>query len=70
MLTNSPDVERIKKLKTYFSHEVKVKPGQMVGPSTLGYTAPLSIELRGDNADELYADVTRIQSWQDLFVVS
>lgn len=70
MLTNSPDVERIKKLKTYFSHEVKVKPGQIVGPSTLGYTAPLSIELLGDNADELYEDVTRIQSWQDLFVVS
>ncbi|HLG60942.1 MAG TPA: ATP-grasp domain-containing protein [Ktedonosporobacter sp.] len=69
VLTEIRHLDRITQLKTYFAHEVKVNPGQAVGPSASGYTAPLSIELRSELASDLYQNMQEIQSWQDLFLI-
>lgn len=62
-------LERIQQLKTYVSHEVKAEIGQIVGPSTRGFYAPLGIVLSSDRAEDMYQDIAEIESWSDIFVV-
>jgi hypothetical protein len=60
----------IQRLPTYRLHEQKIPPGQPVGPSTLGYTAPLTIELQAENAEMVSQDIQTLQSWSDIFQVA
>lgn len=63
-------LDRIQQLKTYVYHEVKVQIGQMVGPSTRGFYAPLGIVLTSNNAEDMYQDIAELQSWSDIFVIA
>lgn len=62
-------LERIQQLPTYAAHEIKAEIGQLVGPSTQGFYAPLGIVLSSDNAEEMYQDIAEIESWSDIFVI-
>lgn len=63
-------LERIQQLKTHVYHEVKAAIGQMVGPSTHGFYAPLGIVLSSDRAEDMYQDIAEIESWEDIFVIA
>lgn len=69
-LTQIKRLTDIQQLPTYLSHEQKTAIGQRVGPSTLGYTAPLTIELQSDRPDAIYQDMETLQSWSDIFLVA
>lgn len=59
----------IQNLPTYRAYEQKIRFGQPVGPSTLGYTSPLTIVLQADDPEAVYRDLQMLQSWSDLFEV-
>lgn len=63
-------LDRIQQLKTYVYHEVKAEIGQMVGPSTHGFYAPLGIVLSSNHAEDMYQDIEEIESWSDIFVIA
>lgn len=69
-LTRINRLADIQRLSSYQTHEQKIMAGQPVGPSTLGYTAPLTIELQSDNPATLLRDIQALQSWSDIFEVA
>ena len=70
VLTKINHIDRIEQLQTHYFHDVKTRPGRLVGPAKQGYFVPLSVGLRNDNAEDVKRDIKEIQSWQDIFVVS
>jgi biotin carboxylase len=56
-------------LPGYLYNEIRIQPGQPVGPAQSGYRAPLYIELLSDNADIIRRSVDRIAAWTDLYEV-
>jgi biotin carboxylase len=63
------DLERLQRLPTYLYHEVRGKPGQVVGLAKDGYKAPLYVELTALSREQLRQDVERIAAWDDLVQV-
>lgn len=62
-------LEQITQLPTYLYHEIRIKPGQVVGPANSGYRSPLYVELLSTDADAVRRDVDRIASWADLYEI-
>src|SRR5258706_15878956 len=59
-------LDRIPSLPGYLYHEIRGKPGQRVGLARGGFRAPLYVELRSANPDDVRRSVDGIASWSDL----
>ena len=62
-------LDRIPGLPGYLYHEIRAQSGQSVGLARSGYRAPLYIELRSPDADEVRRGVEQIASWRDLYLL-
>lgn len=60
-------LDRIKALRSYLAHEVKVKPGAAIGPASQGFMSSCVVELRHSDPDVLQSDMQWLSTFPDFF---
>ena len=60
-------LDLIPKLPGYLYHEVRAQAGQTVGLSQGGHRAPLYVEFKSANSDDVRRSVDQMAAWTDLY---
>lgn len=60
-------LDRIQSLRSYLTHEIKVKPGAPIGPANLGFMSSCVVELRHPDAAVLQSDMQWLSNFPDFF---